>query len=98
MVKAMTQNTDVRELNAVKKALTRSFEKERWNEFLGALEEVSRLGEKHARIELSMQAQSLNRLMIGREQELGAASFREVSEHFDVLVDRLSHLAWTKEF
>jgi len=97
MARALAKNQEVRELQSVKRTLESSFAQERWDDLVHALGEVSRLGEKHARIELSIQAQSLTRWIADRAEVAGGATYSEMETHFGELVDRLSHLAWTKE-
>ncbi len=94
-------NSLAREVKGVCLELTRSFEKERWDDLLETLERVSEVGEKNGRREISIQAQSLRMSIESRAGIAETTPFREVSDQFDELVTslktQLTHLAWTKE-
>lgn len=90
------------EVKSVYSDLVSSFEKERWAELLETLERVSEVGEKSGCREISIQAQSLRSSIESRTMKVESAPFREMSDQYETLIsslkEKLSHLAWTKDF
>lgn len=81
--------------------LVRAFEAGQWSQVLVTLEGIAKVGERHGRREISIQAQSLRAYIEVRVRNSKSVPFQELANSFESLIyslkRQLSHLVWTKE-